>query len=249
MRLNLLCACRYCDGGTFTGDSTTTVNGTTLHFRGQAIRRAVVRSLAKRMGARFSEGSDFVIGGSSAVCADILRPSVPPPLVRCFGADSKSNATCCRAASPLQGGLAVFLHLDWWRTQLPAAATVAGLADSGFFLDWTQLITPGSFTHTFDADLRSGFDLFNSSEGVNDACIADHQTRPSDCIFAATTLPYLLRGIYMSSGILQLYLGLFMTYTFGAGTYGRRSLSCRALSTPGSFSGSTGWARSPTTNH
>jgi hypothetical protein len=53
----------------------------------------------------------------------------------------------------------------------------------------------------------------------------------------------------MSSESFNLHLDLFMTYTFGAGTYGRRSLSCRALSTPGSFSGSTGWARSPTTNH
>ena len=152
---------RYCDGGTFTGDNTTTVNGTKLHFKGRAIREASVRSLARRFGTDFSNGTDFVIGGSSA------------------------------------GGLAVYLHADWWHRQLPATATVAGLADSGFFLDWRSVITPGSFTHSYDADLRSGFALFNSSAGVNDACIAAHRHSQSDCIFAANTLPHIATPIFV----------------------------------------------------
>jgi hypothetical protein len=99
------------------------------------------------------------------------------------------------------GGLAVYLHTDWWRRRLPAAATVAGLADSGFFVDWRSTITPGSFAHSYDADLRSGFVLFNSSAGVNKACIAAHASRPSDCVFAANTLPHIATPIFVLQSV------------------------------------------------
>lgn len=34
------------------------------------------------------------------------------------------------------GGLATYLHVDWWRARLPHKAMVVGLPDSGFFLDY-----------------------------------------------------------------------------------------------------------------
>jgi hypothetical protein len=95
------------------------------------------------------------------------------------------------------GGLAVYLHTDWWQSQLDfAAPAVVGLADSGFFVDWSAT-HPTQATHSFDADLRSGFALFNSSGGVNAACIAAHPGNKSDCIFAANTLPHIRTPIFV----------------------------------------------------
>ena len=87
------------------------------------------------------------------------------------------------------GGLAVYLHVDWWREQLPTSATVVGLADSGFFLDWNAT-RPTQATHSFDDDLRSNFALMESSKGVNQACVAAHHDAPSDCAFASAVLPH-----------------------------------------------------------
>lgn len=44
------------------------------------------------------------------------------------------------------GGLAVYLHLAWWRSQLPPSATVVGLADSGFFVGYHHCSTKTLWT-------------------------------------------------------------------------------------------------------
>ena len=55
----------YCDGGSFSGNrSAVDLSGHVLHFRGLAIREAVVAAL--RRTTRFSQASDLVIGGCSA---------------------------------------------------------------------------------------------------------------------------------------------------------------------------------------
>ena len=158
---------RYCDGGTMSGrvvDPVRAANGTELYFRGAFILRAVVDSLALELGADFTLGTDFVIGGSSA------------------------------------GGLAVYLHLDWWRRQLPTAATVAGLADSGFFLDWQRNTTSA---HSYDSDLRWGFQAMNYSGGVA-ACVAAKRAKgapPSDCAFAGHALPFVRTPVFILQSV------------------------------------------------
>jgi hypothetical protein len=95
------------------------------------------------------------------------------------------------------GGLAVLLHLDWWREKLPATATVVGLADSGFFLDWTENRTAA---HSFDEDLRWGFSHMNASDGVNHRCVASAKKSGrhlSDCYFAEHTLPFIRTPIFL----------------------------------------------------
>ena len=95
------------------------------------------------------------------------------------------------------GGLAVYLHLDWWRKQLPSNAIVVGLADSGYFLDWTLNTTSA---HSYDSDLRWGFENMHLSNGVNQKCIQEQKATnqpKSNCIFAKYTLPHVATPIFV----------------------------------------------------
>jgi O-palmitoleoyl-L-serine hydrolase len=97
------------------------------------------------------------------------------------------------------GGLAVYLHLDWWRKALPAESSVVGLADSGFFLDWSAS-RPSQAKHSYNDDLRWGFRHMNASRGVNAACVAatlGSGGDASDCIFAANVLPHIRTPIFI----------------------------------------------------
>eukprot|EP00747_Dinoflagellata_sp_TGD_P211588 gnl/TRDRNA2_/TRDRNA2_84807_c0_seq3.p1 gnl/TRDRNA2_/TRDRNA2_84807_c0~~gnl/TRDRNA2_/TRDRNA2_84807_c0_seq3.p1 ORF type:complete len:297 (-),score=41.33 gnl/TRDRNA2_/TRDRNA2_84807_c0_seq3:34-924(-) len=157
---------RYCDGGTYSGRlvKAERINGTDLHFKGAFILEAVIQDLQHRHLSSFLEGTDFVIGGSSA------------------------------------GGLAVYLHLDFWRASLPANAKVVGLADSGFFLDWKGT----AFAHSYDSDLRWGFTHMNCSAGVNDQCVSARRAAGgdiSDCIFAHHTLPFIKTPIFVMQSV------------------------------------------------
>lgn len=156
---------RYCDGGTYAGrrHDPVVVRNTSVHFRGGYILDAIIQDLATKHPVNFGDGTDFVIGGSSA------------------------------------GGLAVYLHLDRWRAALPPKAEVVGLADSGFFLDWSAS-RPSQAKHSYDADLRWGFRNMNATHGVNEACIAaklGSGRDSSDCVFAANTLPHIKTPIFI----------------------------------------------------
>eukprot|EP01130_Rhizamoeba_saxonica_P006910 TRINITY_DN2773_c0_g1_i1.p1 TRINITY_DN2773_c0_g1~~TRINITY_DN2773_c0_g1_i1.p1 ORF type:complete len:234 (-),score=43.36 TRINITY_DN2773_c0_g1_i1:456-1106(-) len=47
-----------------------------------------------------------------------------------YGLDNSSNVVISGCSA---GGLATYLHLDWWSDNLPNANVVVGLPDSGFF--------------------------------------------------------------------------------------------------------------------
>jgi len=101
------------------------------------------------------------------------------------------------------GGLAVYLHTDWWASQLPRDTTVAGLADSGFFADWSST-RPTQATHEYDEDIRSSFKLMNCSGGVNQNCVAAARAdrRPlADCYFANNTLPHVSTPIFVLQSV------------------------------------------------
>jgi len=89
------------------------------------------------------------------------------------------------------GGLAVYLHVDWWRDNLPATARVRGLPDSGYFLDYNS----PNFTPKFANDMRWIFKQQNVSSGVNQGCIAGAKDT-SDCIFAEHTVPFIKTPIF-----------------------------------------------------
>jgi len=90
------------------------------------------------------------------------------------------------------GGLATYLHVDWWAENLPASGKVRGMPDSGYFLDYDSTFTP-----KYGNDMRWVFHQQNVSSGVNQRCIAAHTTGDSsDCMFAEHTVPYLKIPIF-----------------------------------------------------
>jgi len=85
------------------------------------------------------------------------------------------------------GGLATYLHVDWWHAILPASAKVVGLPDSGFFLDYNA----PSGKPAYGTAMRWVFAQNNATAGVNQRCI---QMNPSDkarCYFAEYTSPFI----------------------------------------------------------
>jgi len=84
------------------------------------------------------------------------------------------------------GGLAIYLHIDWWKQNLPANARVRGLPDSGYFLDYNS----PNYAKQYSTDMRWVFQQHNVSSGVNQKCILT-QKPLSDCIFAEHTVPYI----------------------------------------------------------
>lgn len=83
------------------------------------------------------------------------------------------------------GGLAAILHLDQWRSAIPATSFVVGLPDSGFFLDWS-LSKPATASYSYAHELRSLLFAFNASAGLNQACVAARTADAGDvseCFF------------------------------------------------------------------
>jgi len=92
------------------------------------------------------------------------------------------------------GGLATYLHVDNWADRLAAAAPTAkvrGMPDSGFFLDSMY----GRAVHYHDM-MQSIFYVFNSTSGVNQACIAANPGLEWKCIFAEHTSPHIKTPIF-----------------------------------------------------
>jgi len=89
------------------------------------------------------------------------------------------------------GGLATYLHVDWWRARLPTNIHVVGMPDSGFFLDFEgppQYHTKMIWTFTW----------MNATSGVNERCIEAYR-RTGDtwrCFFAQYTSPFIAVPIF-----------------------------------------------------
>ena len=88
------------------------------------------------------------------------------------------------------GGLAAYLHLDWYASQAPATATVRGMPDSGFFED-------GNYTRDgkpdYDADMANLYQFQNSAVSVPSACVAALGYK---CLFAYHLIPYIKTPIF-----------------------------------------------------
>jgi len=88
------------------------------------------------------------------------------------------------------GGLAAYLHLDWWAAGIPGAVT-KGMPDSGFFLDYDSPAGP-----KYGKLMRWVFDAMNCSSGVNQACIAGNKGMEANCMFAEHTGPHLAHSMF-----------------------------------------------------
>jgi len=85
------------------------------------------------------------------------------------------------------GGLATYLHVDWWKSGLPQAKVV-GLPDSGFFLDYESPIKH------YHSSMIWTFETMAAQTGVNDACIAAYTKNRQGlwhCFFAQYTSPFI----------------------------------------------------------
>ena len=94
------------------------------------------------------------------------------------------------------GGLAVYLHADHIAGRLPGAR-VKALADGGFFLDHPTL-SGVPYAHMV---FSRGFKLWNSTGGVNAACVAANKGQEERCIFAQHTLPHVATPLYVLEGM------------------------------------------------
>jgi hypothetical protein len=88
------------------------------------------------------------------------------------------------------GGLATYLHLDWWRQNIISRTKVIGLPDSGFFLDYD---TPAC---EYGQKMRWVFNQMNSTEGVNQKCISGNKGHAENCIFAEHTAPHIVTSYF-----------------------------------------------------
>lgn len=75
------------------------------------------------------------------------------------------------------GGLATYLHLDWWRDNIPKSVKVVGLPVDGIFLD--ESVVGNSVFY----DSMNWLSIqMNSS--TNEKCMKDNTYKPGKCMFA-----------------------------------------------------------------
>lgn len=82
------------------------------------------------------------------------------------------------------GGLAAYLHVDWWAAQAPTAKS-RGLPDSGFFLD-------GNYNRdgkaNYELRMKNMYQFMNSGAGISPACTSQLDYK---CLFAYHLLPFI----------------------------------------------------------
>jgi len=82
------------------------------------------------------------------------------------------------------GGLAAYLHVDWWASQAPRAKA-RGLPDSGFFLD-------GNYNRDgkpdYEGRMNNMYNFMNSKAGISPACTSAIGYK---CLFAYHLYPFI----------------------------------------------------------
>lgn len=83
------------------------------------------------------------------------------------------------------GGLASWLHTDYYAQVLPKTAKVVGMPDSGFFLDYES-------SRKYHSGMMWVFNQMNATSGVHQGCIAGQKAGETwKCIFAEHTAPFI----------------------------------------------------------
>eukprot|EP01087_Luapelamoeba_hula_P002282 TRINITY_DN1197_c1_g1_i3.p1 TRINITY_DN1197_c1_g1~~TRINITY_DN1197_c1_g1_i3.p1 ORF type:complete len:440 (+),score=57.45 TRINITY_DN1197_c1_g1_i3:168-1487(+) len=111
------------------------------------------------------------------------------------------NASAVLIGGCSAGGLAVLMHIDWWRQGLSASAHVVGFADSAYFLDHESPLTQ------FVTKMKSVFALHNiSGAGVHRECHRRYRSTDLDvgeggeewkCMFARYLLPLIRTPVFI----------------------------------------------------
>ena len=85
------------------------------------------------------------------------------------------------------GGLAAFLHVDWYAAQAPGAKARA-VIDSGFFMDG-DYNRDGKFNpSSYELRMANLYDFMNAKAGIAPTCVAAIGYK---CLFAYHLLPFI----------------------------------------------------------
>jgi len=125
------------------------------------------------------------------------RPNLDAVLDALIANESLATADAVIFTGGSAGGLTTYLQIDHVKSRLPDVKVVKGLGDAGWFLDaltWNGV-------NTSRAEFSYAYNMWNSSTGVNDACIA---ANPGDqawrCIFAQYTYPHITTPTFIAEG-------------------------------------------------
>eukprot|EP00040_Diaphanoeca_grandis_P028198 m.162258 g.162258 ORF g.162258 m.162258 type:complete len:518 (-) comp31270_c0_seq1:36-1589(-) len=95
------------------------------------------------------------------------------------------------------GGLTTYLQIDHVASRLPNVNAVKGLGDAGWFLD--ALTWNGA--NVSRTEFSYAYNMWNSSTGVNDACVAANAGDEGwRCIFAQYTYPHITTPTFVAEG-------------------------------------------------
>eukprot|EP01087_Luapelamoeba_hula_P011291 TRINITY_DN3051_c0_g1_i1.p1 TRINITY_DN3051_c0_g1~~TRINITY_DN3051_c0_g1_i1.p1 ORF type:complete len:391 (+),score=62.63 TRINITY_DN3051_c0_g1_i1:29-1174(+) len=102
-----------------------------------------------------------------------------------------SKATDVVVSGCSAGGLATFLHADWWRAAVPSAHVV-GLPDSGFFIDYE------SPQKRYESQMTWVYSAMNVAEGIDADCVKFYKGSafPWKCMFAQYVAPFIKTPIF-----------------------------------------------------
>jgi len=109
-----------------------------------------------------------------------------------FNVENLKAATDVVISGCSAGGLATFLHVDWWRSVLTPSTHVVGLPDSGFFLDYESPVKK------YHSAMIWTFEQMACHDGVNSDCVAHYKPSKEEwrCFFAQYTSPFIKTPIF-----------------------------------------------------
>jgi hypothetical protein len=167
---------RYCDGGSYAGDSDVEFEGKTLHFRGKNIREAIINDLLASKG--LSKASDVLISGCSAGALAVL-----------LGIDQlaeqiqQSAGLSVKVRGLIDSGF--FLEFSHGKDKFDSKMT------------YQEALTPtGALDYSYA--MREVFEFMNLTGGTNQACVAARSvdSKASDCIFAGKVSKFINSPLY-----------------------------------------------------
>merc|ERR1711871_1638905 len=90
------------------------------------------------------------------------------------------------------GGLATYLHCDWWAQHAPEGVTKC-LPDAGYFLDAND----ASGKPTWPTQMKYVAHMQNIYEGVHPDCVPECPGDEWKCLFAQYPIPFIVTPIFM----------------------------------------------------
>lgn len=116
-----------------------------------------------------------------------IRQAVVDHLRQTAGLGAATDVVISGASA---GGLATFLHVDWYADQLPGAK-LRGMPDSGWFLN-------GHYARDrktdYEARMTSMYRMINATAGLNQNCVAK---RAEKCLFAVYAIEFIRTPMFV----------------------------------------------------